>query len=208
MSQCSAHTACAAIALAGNCCPTVAGIWLSCCTVAGPPPPATVQSPPPTLTPDGVLPPSSIASPVSAQCAQHAQCSASGLSGDCCPTSTGLHLACCSWTHQGPPPLPSAPPPSNLPTSITAALYSRSDRFYSALEHAFNLYALARALQASGSSDVWLERLATRCGGFTSYTYVEGTYRPGGACGDYVNTGQWSRTWGPVPVDTRRGTYP
>ena len=73
--QCSAHEACAALGLRGDCCPTTRGISLGCCDQ---------------------LPPSN------ADCSAHEACAALGLGGNCCPTIDGVTLDCCGDALQSP----------------------------------------------------------------------------------------------------------
>lgn len=62
--SCAAHSACSG--LAGNCCPTDAGVTLLCCGES------------------------------SSSCSSHPGCASLGLDGNCCPDDEGLMLECCS----------------------------------------------------------------------------------------------------------------
>merc|ERR1719159_942907 len=89
--MCSAHPRCAH--LAGACCPTAAGIHLSCCESGAPvaslpPPPPLPLPPPPSPPPPSPLPPLA-----SGSCSAHPRCA--HLAGACCPTAAGIRLACC-----------------------------------------------------------------------------------------------------------------
>lgn len=75
---CSAHPDCAARKLAGDCCPTMTGTFLYCCSQSD-------------VSPSTAEPPTDSVQPAS--CAAHEQCRS--LAGDCCPTSTGAFLYCC-----------------------------------------------------------------------------------------------------------------
>jgi len=76
--SCSAHPACAALSLTGDCCPTVDDVFLGCCA----------DAPPPTQ----------------ASCSAHPACAALSLTGDCCPTVDDVFLGCCSSAQLPPPP--------------------------------------------------------------------------------------------------------
>lgn len=76
---CSANAACEG--LAGDCCPTAAGVLLLCCDGI------SVERVNTTAAP----------APSAASCSSHPECARLGLAGECCPTAgpNGLLLSCC-----------------------------------------------------------------------------------------------------------------
>eukprot|EP00450_Noctiluca_scintillans_P022186 CAMPEP_0194525432 /NCGR_PEP_ID=MMETSP0253-20130528/60891_1 /TAXON_ID=2966 /ORGANISM="Noctiluca scintillans" /LENGTH=704 /DNA_ID=CAMNT_0039370161 /DNA_START=41 /DNA_END=2153 /DNA_ORIENTATION=+ len=75
--------------LAGDCCPTSWGERLNCC-------PAVEEQ---TVEETAQEPEQTLASTDHKACAMHPKCD--GMEGDCCPTSGGLHLGCCSSKAEG-----------------------------------------------------------------------------------------------------------
>lgn len=73
--RCVDNSACNALGLAGDCCPTPEGKLLGCCLDAD-----NLVTRHPTST---------------AACASNSACATAGLAGDCCPTAEGAQLGCC-----------------------------------------------------------------------------------------------------------------
>lgn len=71
---CASNPTCAALGLAGHCCPTVDDVVLDCCSQ-------------PAVTPSQAPP---------AACSAHPACA--HLAGNCCPTNTNVQLSCCTST--------------------------------------------------------------------------------------------------------------
>jgi len=102
---CAAHPRCAH--LVDDCCPTIDGWILDCCSKPPPPPSLPLRLPPGHSIDYS---PSNLSA-----CAAHPRCA--GLQGDCCPTKDDAFLGCCDVLSPSPPlpPSPSQPPlPSNL----------------------------------------------------------------------------------------------
>ena len=74
--RCIDNSACNALGLVGDCCPTPEGKLLGCCLDQD-----NLVTRHPTST---------------AACASNSACAATGLAGDCCPTAEGKHLGCCN----------------------------------------------------------------------------------------------------------------
>eukprot|EP00980_Cylindrotheca_fusiformis_P018056 scaffold5780_cov102-Cylindrotheca_fusiformis.AAC.3 len=111
--QCSANAVCANLGLEGECCPTIEGIFLDCCTADS----GNAPSDPPSVF-------------MEPECSANEVCADLQLDGLCCPTVDGVMLACCN-AQSGlqtslPSDFPSAVPsfstlPSNEPTGLPSA---------------------------------------------------------------------------------------
>jgi hypothetical protein len=95
---CSAYSECAH--LAGDCCPTVDNVFLSCCFEG-------VVEPTPPVTPATTAAPPSVDSQM---CASYQACA--HLADTCCPTADNVYLSCCfEGVVEPTPPVTTATPP-------------------------------------------------------------------------------------------------
>ena len=99
--SCSAHPACSALNLHGQCCPTPNGVHLGCCTAAAAS--SSTSSSTGAATTNTQKSSSSSSSNSTATttttastCSAHPLCASKNLTGECCPTASGLMLGCCN----------------------------------------------------------------------------------------------------------------
>jgi len=84
---CASFPACAALGLAGACCPNAAGVRMGCCDAPAPSNMSATTSPRPAVDTDG-----------DHACLKFPACAALGLVGTCCPNAAGVRMGCCYGT--------------------------------------------------------------------------------------------------------------
>ena len=95
-SACEVHSGCVDLGLSGECCPTSGGLTLGCCQESGSEGSEEQEAPAPSpssSSSEGKK--ESTGEAAAASCEAHFNCVEVGLSGDCCPTASGIILGCC-----------------------------------------------------------------------------------------------------------------